>query len=54
MTVAGARRALIDRRRGKSSLDSPLTGTAPADGAHGKLLREVRKELKSILEEMGR
>lgn len=54
MTVAGARRALIDRRRGKSALDSPLTGPAPADGAQGKLLREVRKELKAILEEMGR
>jgi DNA-binding transcriptional MerR regulator len=54
MTVAGARRALIDRRRGKSALDSPLIGSAPADGAQGKLLREVRKELKAILEEMGR
>ena len=54
MTVAGARRALIDRRRGKTALDSPLTASAPGDGAHGKLLREVRKELKAILEEMGR
>ena len=54
MTVAGARRALIDRRRGKTALDSPLTGAAPGDGAQGKLLREVRKELKAILEEMGR
>jgi len=54
MTVAGARRALIDRRRGKTVLDSPLTGAAPGDSAQGKLLREVRKELKAILEEMGR
>ncbi len=54
MTVAGARRALIDRRRGKTALDAPLTGSAPSDSAQGKLLREVRKELKSILEEMGR
>lgn len=52
MTVAGARRALIDRRRGKSPLDSPLTGQATGDSAQGKLLREVRKELKAILEEM--
>lgn len=52
MTIAGARRALIDRRRGKTILDSPLTGTAPGDSAQGKLLREVRKELKAILEEM--
>ncbi len=54
MTVAGARRALIDRKRGKTALDTPLTGAAPADGAQTKLLREVRKELKAILEEMGR
>lgn len=54
MTVAGARRALIDRRRGKTALDSPLTGQAPGDNAQGKLLREVRKELRAILEEMGR
>lgn len=54
MTVAGARRALIDRKRGKTALDAPLTGSAPADGAQTKLLREVRKELKAILEEMGR
>ena len=54
MTVAGARRALIDRRRGKTALDSPLTGAAQSDNAQGKLLREVRKELKAILEEMGR
>jgi DNA-binding transcriptional MerR regulator len=54
MTVAGARRALIDRRRGKTALDSPLTGQPQGDSAQGKLLREVRKELKAILEEMGR
>lgn len=52
MTVAGARRALIDRRKGKTALDSPLTGPSPSDGAQAKLLREVRKELKTILEEM--
>ena len=51
MTIAGARRALIDRRRGKSALDEPLNA-APGDNAQGKLLREVRKELKAILEEM--
>lgn len=54
MTVAGARRALIDRRRGKTVLDEPLTGAAPGEGAAGKLLREARKELKAILDEMGR
>lgn len=54
MTVAGARRALIDRRRGKTGFDAPLTAQAPGDNAQGKLLREVRKELKAILDEMGR
>lgn len=54
MTVAGARRALIDRRRGKTGFDAPLSAQAPGDNAQGKLLREVRKELKAILEEMGR
>lgn len=54
MTVAGARRALIDRRRGKTGFDAPLTASAPGDNAQGKLLREVRKELKAILDEMGR
>lgn len=54
MTLAGARRALIDRRRGKSALDAPLSAPAPADGASAKLLREARKELKAIIEEMGR
>ncbi len=54
MTVAGARRSLIDRRRGKTALDSPLADSTASEGAQGKLLREVRKELKAILEEMGR
>jgi DNA-binding transcriptional MerR regulator len=54
MTVAGARRALIDRRRGKTGFDAPLAGRAAGDNSQSKLLREVRKELKAILEEMGR
>ncbi|MDP3541490.1 MAG: MerR family transcriptional regulator [Elusimicrobiota bacterium] len=54
MTVAGARRALIDRRRGKTGFDAPLTAQTPGDNSQAKLLREVRKELKAILDEMGR
>ncbi len=53
MTVAGARRALIDRRRGKITLDSPRANAAPVDNAPSRLIREVRKELTAILEEMG-
>lgn len=54
MTIAGARRALIDRRRGKTAFDAPLAGRSSSDGAQTKLLQEVRRELKAILEEMGR
>jgi len=53
MTVAGARRALLDKRRTPTALDgaSPAAAdTAPAL----KLLREVKKELKMIIEEFGR
>lgn len=52
MTVAGARRALLDKRRAPTALDGagPAADTAPAL----KLLREVKKELKMIIEEFGR
>lgn len=50
MTIAGARRALIDRKRGKSPFDAPL-GAAGGDDRSVKLLREARKELKAILAE---
>ncbi|OGS40813.1 MAG: hypothetical protein A2506_05965 [Elusimicrobia bacterium RIFOXYD12_FULL_66_9] len=53
MTVAGARRALLDKRRAPTAFDGPR-GT-PADSAPAlKLLREVKKELKMIIEEFGR
>lgn len=50
MTVAGARRSLIEKRRG----GTPAFGatSAPVDRAAEKLLREVRKELKAILDEL--
>lgn len=53
MTVAGARRALIDRRRAPTALDGARS--APADSAPAlKLLREVKKEIKMIVDEFGR
>ena len=53
MTVAGARRALLDKRRAPTALDG--ASPAAADSAPAlKLLREVKKELKMIIEEFGR
>ena len=53
MTVAGARRALIDKRR-----DTPAGGfaaTSVSDGGPAlKLLREVKKEIRMLLDEFGR
>lgn len=55
MTLAGARRALIEQKRGPSALDGAPTGAAAADsGPALKMLRELKRELKSIVEEFGR
>lgn len=50
LTIAGARRALSR----KSSQSSPATGleAGPASPETIKLLREVKKELQNIVEEM--
>ena len=53
MTVAGARRAMLERRRGVSPLDASIP--AAADGGPAlKLLREVKKEIKMLVDEFGR
>ncbi len=53
MTVAGARRAILDRRRAPRALDG--ASSTPADSAPAlRLLREVKKEIKMIVEEFGR
>lgn len=52
MTIAGARRALIDRKRGKSAFDAPLNAASAPDSGLSKLLREARKELRAILDEL--
>lgn len=53
MTVAGARRALLEKRRGTSVLDAPRTGGTDSAPTL-KLLREVKKEIKMLLDEFGR
>lgn len=52
MTVAGARRALIEKRRGGPS-DAPK-GEQADSGPALKLLREVKKEIKMLVDEFGR
>ncbi len=53
MTVAGARRFLLERKRGGAQSDS--FAPASADGGPAlKLLREVKKEIKMLLDEFGR
>ncbi len=53
MTVAGARRALIEKRRGGASAEASTP--AAADGGPAlKLLREVKKEIKMLVDEFGR
>lgn len=50
LTLAGARRALIERRRG-----GPASAASAADaGPALKLLREVKKEIRMLLDEFGR
>jgi len=54
MTIAGARKALIDKRRGGAA-DGSAPATPSADGGPAlKLLREVKKEIKMMLDEFGR
>ena len=53
MTVAGARRALLERKRGGPERGS--LAPASADGGPAlKLLREVKKEIRALLDEFGR
>lgn len=55
MTIAGARRALLEQKRGGTALDGALPGAPSADsGPALKLLRELKRELKGIVDEFGR
>jgi DNA-binding transcriptional MerR regulator len=53
MTVAGARRALIEKRRGVTAADGAKM-EASDSGPALKLLRDVKKEIKMLLDEFGR
>lgn len=54
MTIAGARRALLEQKRGPSALDGASPHAAETAGPTLKLLREVKKEIKMIVDEFGR
>lgn len=53
MTVAGARRALIEKRRGGAE-DGPAARASADGGPALKLLRDVKKEIKMLVDEFGR
>lgn len=53
MTVAGARRALIEKRRGGPAPEA-ARGEGTDAGPALKLLREVKKEIKMLVDEFGR
>ena len=53
MTVAGARRALLERKRG-SAESGPAAPVSANDGPSLKLLREVKKEIRMLVDEFGR
>ena len=54
LTVAGARRALIERRRGVAAPGSTAASIGTDSGPAIKLLREVKKEIRMLLDEFGR
>ena len=53
MTVAGARRALLERKRGGAEL-APSAPASADGGPAFKLLREVKKEIRMLVDEFGR
>ncbi|MFA6003813.1 MAG: MerR family transcriptional regulator [Elusimicrobiota bacterium] len=55
MTMSGARRALLERRRPSSARAEAAAGEAgPASPAALKLLREARQELKELVSELSK
>ena len=52
MTVAGARRFILEQRRGPKPSDDKATGAGSLSAATLKLLREVRKEIQSLVDEL--
>ena len=52
LTVAGARRALLDAKRAKPGEPDPAAQQPGPSAATLKLLREVRKELQALLHEL--
>ncbi|MBI4376575.1 MAG: MerR family transcriptional regulator [Elusimicrobia bacterium] len=51
LTLAGARKALLERRRGANQPGAVET-PGPRDEQTLKLLREVRKEIQSLIQEL--
>ena len=54
LTIAGVRRALLERRRGARAGEEPGKEAGALPAATLKLLREVRSEIKTLVEELSR
>ena len=54
MTVAGARRALLERKRGGAESGASAAPASADGGPALKLLREVKKEIRMLVDEFGR
>lgn len=56
MTLAGVKRALLERKRGPVTVEATEGGAAPApagtSAATLKILREVRQELRALVKEL--
>ena len=51
MTIAGARRALLEKKRGAAA-EAPAAAAGAASPQTLKLLREIRKEILALVEEL--
>ena len=53
MTVAGARKALLERRKARPAVEAAPAAEGPSASTL-KVLREVRKEIRTLMEELSK
>ncbi|HVA67527.1 MAG TPA: MerR family transcriptional regulator [Elusimicrobiota bacterium] len=56
LTLEGARKALLERKRGGKTAanDVSTASDAPTSGATSKILRDIRQEIQSLVAELSR